>query len=645
MLTSLILAGWMIAAAPQTPVRAEVRPYRNAPAIWINGKPEFAYAFLPCAGDVGKYYQQFAEQGVRFFTQGSDLGNRPDGFNGAACDNGFAVVVKCQPQALSLPRVSVTAPSWWLERHPDERVVFDDGSLGPQSMFSQAWLEDACRWVEEYARHVRQSAYASHVIGMHICSGVTDEWQSWGLWDEGSGERRGDFSKPAIAAWRAYLRGKYKTQKALCAAWGRDISFESAEMPSRARREADFGPLRTPPEQQDIIDFYDFYWRGTTKAITQLAAAAKRGGGRDFLVAYFYGYLLQYGGRSQESQHLGLREAIDCPDIDVLVSPASYSGRGPGGTSTFMSLTESIVKRGKFWWDEADNRTHLAKSDLGRAADLQETLNVLKREYAHVLTKQAGLWWMDQQGGWFDDPVILDLFRQQREFGETNPGAWRPKAEVALFVDAKSCYRQPPDSAFLFHNLNVLASEFPRLGAPYDAFLLDDLPAASEYKVYVFPNAIDLTDKERRAIRALQRKGKTLIFAGPAGEGRRKGSSLHVDRALSDKLLGVDASSPYPVTKQTGRGKLIWFSEKITLDDIRAAARDAGVHLFSESDDALYAGNGMIALHARDAGPKTLHFPNPVRLKELFCDTPFTWSGTRLDFDMKPSETRCFAVK
>ena len=55
----------------------------------------------------------------------------------------------------------------------------------------------------------------------------------------------------------------------------------------------------------------------------------------------------------------------------------------------------------------------------------------------------------------------------------------------------------------------------------------------------------------------------------------------------------------------------------VTIDVI---ARDAGVHIYSEHDDALYANRSFIGIHSHGAGPRRLRFPRIVDLYDLFGD-------------------------
>ena len=82
-----------------------------------------------------------------------------------------------------------------------------------------------------------------------------------------------------------------------------------------------------------------------------------------------------------------------------------------------------------------------------------------------------------------------------------------------------------------------------------------------------------------------------------------------------------------------------------SISDLRQIARRAGVHLFSESNDAFYAGNGLVTLHANEGGLKTLRFPQTVRLSEVLSKKPIDVTGDIINFEMKKNETRCFNVE
>jgi hypothetical protein len=76
---------------------------------------------------------------------------------------------------------------------------------------------------------------------------------------------------------------------------------------------------------------------------------------------------------------------------------------------------------------------------------------------------------------------------------------------------------------------------------------------------------------------------------------------------------------------------------------LRSLARRAGVHLYSEDDDVVMAGNGFVAIHASAAGTKTLRLPEPGALTDAVTgeDLPPADSFT---FAMQQGDTRLFRV-
>ena len=78
---------------------------------------------------------------------------------------------------------------------------------------------------------------------------------------------------------------------------------------------------------------------------------------------------------------------------------------------------------------------------------------------------------------------------------------------------------------------------------------------------------------------------------------------------------------------------------------LRAAAQRAGVHLYSRSDDVLYADANFLAIHARTGGSKRLSFPQPVDCYEVFENKSYGSKVRELVFEMDFGETKVFCLK
>ena len=70
----------------------------------------------------------------------------------------------------------------------------------------------------------------------------------------------------------------------------------------------------------------------------------------------------------------------------------------------------------------------------------------------------------------------------------------------------------------------------------------------------------------------------------------------------------------------------------------RALARQAGVHLYVETNDVLYANASLVVIHAADAGERRIRFPDKSHVADLI--TGKTWNAVdEVRVDAKQGET------
>lgn len=687
------------------PVVAKVQTYRGTPTLTVGGKALFPFAFL---GVHTGHYGEFAAQGAHLYTVGCGMGNQTVGkFDAGEPAQLLQEVLSRDPEALVILRLQLEPPAAWLAANPDERVVYDDGSVGPQSFASRKWLDLICGDLRRFVTYLRRSPFADRVIGLHLCTGYSAEWQSWGLWDN----RRGDFSPAFAGFFRRWLRTRYKTDAALAGAWGlHGVTLGTASVPSRARREATSRLLLDPAADRQVLDFYEAYAAVASQAIVRVARAVKSASQGQMLAGVFYGYAPQYGGLAPETQHLALKAVLDCADVDFLCAPAMYTDRGPGGTSTFMSLTDSVRLHGKLWLNESDIRTHLQQDATGRCGDLDQTLGVLKREYAAVRTRGAGQWWFDMGDGWFSDPSILSTFGEMNRLGQqalNDPPGPEFKPEIAVVLSERSVLRQAGGALgdFWFPALTAQVAALNRIGAPAALYLLEDIERMPDARMVVLLNAFDLTPSQRRAIERLKSSGRVIVFVYTAGiGGAARSGSMAEDLEAAGKLVGqrlqpvapgsfrvrlnadplchgLLTAEPVFGMSPTEFGPNLSAGPRFTIADasrvlgtfpdggaalsvrafprwtsvcslspglppglLRNLARMAGVHIFSETEDAFYAGRGLISLHARDAGDKAIALPSDMMVRELFAPGEPETRTRLLRFRAKAAETRVFQI-
>jgi hypothetical protein len=335
-----------------------------------------------------------------------------------------------------------------------------------------------------------------------------------------------------------------------------------------------------------------------------------------------------------------------------------------------MTALESVRLHGKLWFDENDYRTFLTPNDsgYGRTDTREETIAVQERELAQVISQGSGMWWFDMVSGWFDDPELMAAIARQNAIAE-RAVTWDREsvAEVAVVLDEAS-------TPFIHTRQNVGQAlvtlqqvELGHMGAPFDTILLSDLERARPYKLYIFPNAWNVTDDRRAVIdRVVKTGGRTALwlyapgYAGADGwlermrdltglafrtrpstgapvtvetvAGGDVGLSAGVGWSLGELNPVVSVGDPQAVVlgriRETGEPGLAmrrfadWTSihaaaGPLPAAALRALARQAGVHIYCEQDASLYVNRSFIALHSREARVYTVRLPTAESRVEL----------------------------
>lgn len=496
-----------------------------------------------------------------------------------------------------IPRLYVATPKWWADRHPEELARFSDGAitaaqadgqdLQPQaSMASPLWRQELAGLVRRLVEHVENGPHAARVLGYMLNSGGTEEWVYWGAQDG----RMPDYSAPAEAAFRRWLREKYASDAALAEAWWQPaLAVERAAIPAEAeRRRCAPTHARDPRLDQPSIDYDLFLSDLCADALLALCREVKQVTGRRRITGAFYGYLLWQSGYANaivNNGHLAVRKLLDSPDIDFLTGITSYDNREPGGPGSFMLPVESIQAAGKLAFNEVDLRTHLSTGSRFQKCDVNpadmynlwplnnaaESVSVYRREFAHQVIHGAAWWNFDMNGGWYSCPELLEDFRRQAGIAE-QALAWDMSSvsEVAGVISGTSPARHRyytmqdamTEASWTDLQCDRATSPIYRTGAPIDWWMTDDLgrPEMRRYKVLYIYNGLYLSDRERAWIEQLKCDGRTLVFIGLPGLVTERAISLESACALTGMRLRLRESRQpalievtdhdHPVTRQ-----------------------------------------------------------------------------------------------
>ena len=77
---------------------------------------------------------------------------------------------------------------------------------------------------------------------------------------------------------------------------------------------------------------------------------------------------------------------------------------------------------------------------------------------------------------------------------------------------------------------------------------------------------------------------------------------------------------------------------------LRKAFREAGAHVWMETDDVIAAGRGYLTVHASKEGAKRVQLPHPCDVKEVFGAGTERKGVTEFVEEMSFGETRVYSL-
>ena len=608
---------------------ASVIDVAGAPRLAIDGKAIPATAVMPSpagkpgeAVDVLKTYHNI---GIRMY---SDVWTMHDKrynprqwwlgegeYDFALFDAMAKGMVDASPDGFIFPRIKIDPPAKWSEAHPEE--MMDGLSPKPES---KAWRVLYRRMLKDMIAHVEKSSYANNVIGYQLGAFHCGEW----LTSEWKKERR-SYIPPVACDERDALPPLEKTAAARAA-----ISQRS---------------------------------KAVAEMLIDAAACVKEFTEGKKLVGAFFGY--------SAIAHEKISDVLKSGKVDFFAAPPHYFAvREPGESGRSQAYYQASYRlHGRVFYEESDFRTYLSlpcftPPKQNRMRPLDESLSIIRRSIGKSLAGGWENWWFLLGGNnSFSAPEMMDSIRigAEEEFRTLAMAKWKP-AEVAVFTAADEYATSYCTHAKEFRaqckellHRHIL----PACGVPFDSYELSDIadPRLPEYKVYLFPNAFTLSEEMRGKIKEkVRRAGKTAIWVYAPGY-YRNGVG---DKANVEDMTGVAVerkaakksnfvSWTLEPTKTSVCAKDGWKSVFMPLPpsaaELRNAFRDAGAHVWIDTEEVLAAGRGYVMLHASSDGMKTVRLPSPCNVREIFGASPSLSGAATIKVQMKRGETRVWAVE
>jgi hypothetical protein len=286
--------------------------------------------------------------------------------------------------------------------------------------------------------------------------------------------------------------------------------------------------------------------------------------------------------------------------------------------------------------------------------------------------------------GYYDHPDLMDEVQYENDFFERSANYDRSSnSEILIVSDEFSCNFVPVSWAnwnnnLLYFSLTDVQPALIQIGAPADHVLLNDLDRidADRYKLVVFMNCWHMDDAQRALVEDLKGSDRVLVFCYAPGYFNGSGYSEANMESITGMGLSVGASTlrsaRVTVTGDHSLGQSMQSAgvgtfgpsnsicQRIWVDDgsatrlgydpyssshdvmaikdmgdwksiycvtsdmpakvYRELAAYAGVHIYNEQDDTLYANSSYVCIHPSSAGSRTIEWPEAVDVYDALAE-------------------------
>ena len=338
--------------------------------------------------------------------------------------------------------------------------------------------------------------------------------------------------------------------------------------------------------------------------------------------------------------------------------------------------------------------------NLGATKTTEETAWMYQRNAGFALGHGLFTSFFDLHGGYYDDPEILaELARLYRVLGESAKFDRSSVAQILLVADETTGAYLAFENAAYARTLAETQPTLVKIGAPLDSVLVDDLDRldSSPYRLVIMFHTYHLSPAQRGLIRRkLLRPGVTVLWL--YAPGLFDGHHASVDAMTALTGLRIAAGDPaHPVAprieltrsnhplvatlRAAGLTSLGPTDRKVqafgvrdpattvlgtlpgtdlaslavkTVDGVtslyavtsllppvfyRTIARLAGVHVYNDRDDTLYASRSYLTVNADGAGVQLLCLPRPCDVIDPFSGRALHRGVDRFRANLKDKQT------
>ena len=541
----------------------------------------------------------------------------------SAYDKQVDDLIAANPRARFLCLVDLNTP-YWLTR----KLAYDSFDAVSHAASDPQWLRITTEWMHDFLTYSEQK-YGDKIAAYILSGGGTSEWYEYD---------RGRSSRVKNNAWRAWCKKNGHE-------FGEDVPGESS-----LRKAAHENVIYDPATEMEKIQYWRFHNEVIADAILHYAKSARSIVSKDKEIGVFFGYYMVSDSKLVSFGHLDYERVFASPDIDFVISPGTYNDRMIGGGTGPQLVSGTALRYGKRYLHEIDHRTHVVTGfgSSNKWKSQAEDEVGLKREVAFSLVNHASYWWFDMWGGWFQEEETRRLIGQLKTVSDAYAEDRSPSvAETLLVADPQSAYyvneKMPHASAMA----RKFREQLSRADAPFDVYSFNDLTVIdlSRYKVVLLPATLLITPQRAEVLKShVLNNGRTIVWV--YAPGICDGESL--DTARVQQWTGSAYRTEGPATVAMDGWKSVYAFEYKTMTPaaLREILRQAGVHLYIEGENPVYANQRLLAIHCKTGGEKAVSLPQTCRkVVDVLTGTTIAENSSEFTYRFKTPDTVLFELE
>jgi hypothetical protein len=585
-----------------------------------------------------------------------------------AFDQQIGDILEAIPDAKLMCMIDLNTPHWWTRYLGAFGVKYDSFYELGKISGSRTWRQDTAEYMQTLLQHA-EDKYSGNIVAYILGGGGATEWHD---------RSRGEESIYRGMAYKQWLIDNEKTPTGIPGQIARDsgaydfnntyktaASYYNGIDPTGCYDKLfpnGVGLLRTPEKNQDALDYWRFCNEFNADTVDFFLKKARKIIRPEAETGIFFGYSGGYW-TMVSSGHLAYEKLLGSPELDFVMAPVDYMGRGMGRGTTSMTVKETIRLNGKQMLQEMDQRTYTCNRKLNDYCELPDPLqNIaeetewedttdskeqakkfslasdgvwknddeiiagMKRDTAFCLINQDSLWWFDMWGGFYQGERVFSTLKQLKDiWDEQSKYPAEDISEILLVKDPENMYllNEMDPRCGLFHSnpLDALSS----IGMPYTVCSFNDLEQLDieRFKLIIFCHPFELTERHNKILdrQILKRQRNILWFYGP---GIVKAGKLNLDNVKS--VCGTSFGAPGINKVNMGDWHSIYIHnpDELTPEIMRELAKESGCHSYCPEPRPICANERLISVHTAIAENLKISLPKRFRkVTELFSSK--TW--------------------